>query len=239
MRRAGGRLRNKSQTLRGLIVLLIAAFAFYEFYCVGKVIWYGYHPVTTSAYIESESARLGRVDYRPVPLNRISTSMIQAAVAAEDFDFAKHHGIDWDATYQAFISNVLEGESAPGGSTISQQTVKNLFLSHEKSYFRKGQEIFLTLVMETTWSKGRIIETYLNIAEFGEGIFGVEAAARHYYQKSAALLNPWESAWLAAILTNPKYYEKRGTTPWLAKRISIIMKTVKNYEIRRLNNRLP
>ena len=163
--------------LKSLFLAILAIVLVIEGYYIAQVLWYSIAPVETSAYIESESERLGRVDYRPVPLNRISTSMIQAAVAAEDFDFAKHHGIDWDATYQAFISNVLEGESAPGGSTISQQTVKNLFLSHEKSYFRKGQEIFLTLVMETTWSKGRIIETYLNIAEFGEGIFGVEAAA--------------------------------------------------------------
>ena len=239
MFKTGGNMKSKIKPLRRILVFLIVAFVCFELFRVGEVVWYGFNPVTTSAYIESETERLGRIDFRPVALNRISTSMVRAAVAAEDFDFAKHHGIDWDATYQAFISNVLEGESAPGGSTISQQTVKNLFLTHEKSYFRKGQEIFLTLMMEATWSKGRIIETYLNIAEFGEGIFGVEAAARHYYQKSAASLNPWESAWLAAILTNPKYYEKRGTTPWLAKRISIIMQTVRNYEIRKLNNRLP
>ena len=133
MRRAGGRLRNKSQTLRGLIVLLIAAFAFYEIYCVGEVIWYGYHPVTTSAYIESEKERLGRVQFKPVLLRNVANDMVRATVAAEDARFTEHFGIEWEATGEAFVSNVIEGYRAPGGSTITQQTVKNLFLTNEKS----------------------------------------------------------------------------------------------------------
>ena len=225
--------------LKLFFITLAAAFVLFEGYYVGQVVWYSIAPVKTSAYIESERDRLGRIQFKPVLLKNVANDMVKATVAAEDVRFLEHFGIEWSATGEAFVSNVIEGERAPGGSTITQQTVKNLFLTHEKSYLRKIQEMFLALVMEATWSKGRILQTYLNIAEFGEGIFGVEAAARHYYQKSAASLNPWESAWLAAILTNPKYYEKRGTTPWLAKRISIIMQTVRNYEIRRLNNRLP
>ena len=232
--RLGGKI-----TLKRVFGAIYAAFVLIQAYFVGQVLWYSHAPVTESAYMQSEKERLGKLSYRHVPLNKIATAMVRAAVAAEDFDFAKHNGIDWQATYTAFISNVLEGESAPGGSTISQQTVKNLFLTQRKSYLRKAEEIFLTMVMEATWSKGRIIETYLNIAEFGEGIFGVEAAARHYFGKTALKLTAWESAWLAAILSNPKYYEKRGTTPWIRKRMSIIMQTVQNYEIRRLNNRMP
>lgn len=208
-----------------------------ESYYIGQVVYYAYNPITTSSYIESERARLGKVRHYPVKLNQISNVMIRSAISAEDFHFPKHRGIEWNSTFQAFINNVFLDKSAPGGSTITQQTVKNLFLSHEKSYIRKGQEIILTLVMEATWSKGRIIETYLNIAEFGKGIFGVEAAARYYYGTHAANLQRWQSVWLAAILTNPKYYQKQ-TTPKLREQMWRIWRNLDNYEIRRINNQM-
>ena len=164
--------------------------------------------------------------------------MVKATVAAEDVNFMEHFGIEWKATGEAFVNNVIEGERAPGGSTITQQTVKNLFLTHEKSYLRKFQEMILSLVMDATWSKGRILQTYLNIAEFGEGIFGVEAAARHYYGISARNLTHWQSVWLAAILSNPRYYETHGSTDWLRHRIDVIEGSMKEPQFVSIKNRM-
>ena len=225
-------------TVKTICLAVLALFVIVEGYYVGQVLWYSISPVDTSAYIESERERLGRVSYKPVLLKNVSSDMVRATVAAEDARFMEHIGIEWEATGEAFVSNVIEGERAPGGSTITQQTVKNLFLSHEKSYIRKAQEMFLALVMDATWSKGRILQTYLNIAEFGEGIFGVEAAARHYYGVSARRLTHWQSVWLAAILSNPRYYEKHGSTDWLRHRIDVIEGSMKEPQFASINNRM-
>ena len=216
----------------------LAVFILVEGYYIGQVLWYSVAPIETSAYIESERERLGSVQFRPVLLRNISTGMVRATVAAEDVRFMEHFGIEWEATGEAFVNNVIEGERAPGGSTITQQTVKNLFLTHEKSYLRKFQEMILALVMEATWSKGRILQTYLNIAEFGEGVFGVEAAARHYYGVSARRLSHWQSVWLAAILSNPRYYEKHGSTRWLRHRIDVIEGSMREPQFASINNRM-
>ena len=216
----------------------LAVFILVEGYYIGQVLWYSVAPIETSAYIESERERLGSVQFRPVLLRNISTDMVRATVAAEDVRFMEHFGIEWEATGEAFVNNVIEGERAPGGWTITQQTVKNLFLTHEKSYLRKFQEMILALVMEATWSKGRILQTYLNIAEFGEGVFGVEAAARHYYGVSARRLSHWQSVWLAAILSNPRYYEKHGSTRWLRHRIDVIEGSMREPQFASINNRM-
>ena len=221
-------------TLLLLGSLVVAIEAFY----IAQVLYYAYAPVTTSAYIEAEKERLGQIQHYPVALEQMSDQILRCVISAEDFHFPKHRGIQWDSTYRAFVNNVFYDRQAPGGSTITQQTVKNLFLSHQKSYFRKAQEILLTLVMEASWSKGRIIETYLNIAEFGQGIFGIEAAARYYYGTQAKYLTEWQSIWLAAILTNPKYYQTHQTTPKLRAQMARIAKNLRNYEIRRINNRM-
>lgn len=224
--------------IKRLVALTLVLFLLVEGYYIAQVLWYSISPIETSAYIESEKERLGKVQFKPVLLKNISSDMVKAAVAAEDVNFLEHFGIEWKATGEAFVSNVIEGERAPGGSTITQQTVKNLFLTHEKSYLRKFQEMLLSLVMEATWSKGRILQTYLNIAEFGEGIFGVEAAARHYYGVSARHLTHWQSVWLAAILSNPRYYEMHGSTDWLRHRIDVIEGSMKEPQFASINNRM-
>lgn len=226
------------RTVKRICLTLAALFVVVEGYYIGKVVWYSIAPIETSAYIESERERLGKVQFKPVLLRNISNDMVRATVAAEDARFMDHFGIEWEATGEAFVNNVLEGERAPGGSTITQQTVKNLFLTHEKSYLRKFQEMVLALVMDATWSKGRILQTYLNVAEFGEGIFGVEAAARHYYGISARRLSHWQSVWLAAILSNPRYYERQGSTDWLRHRIDVIEGSMKEPQFAAINNRM-
>lgn len=226
------------RTVKRICLTLAALFIVVEGYYIGQVVWYSIAPIETSAYIESERERLGKVQFKPVLLRNISNDMVRATVAAEDARFMDHFGIEWEATGEAFVNNVIEGERAPGGSTITQQTVKNLFLTHEKSYLRKFQEMVLALVMDATWSKGRILQTYLNVAEFGEGIFGVEAAARHYYGISARRLSHWQSVWLAAILSNPRYYERQGSTDWLRHRIDVIEGSMKEPQFAAINNRM-
>ncbi len=153
----------------------------------------------TTPYMTSESWRVGRVDHEWVPVDEIAPVMLRSAVAAEDANFCLHWGLDITA-----IRAALADETGRGGSTISQQTVKNVYLWHGRSWFRKSIEAILTPAMEGMWTKRRILEVYLNVAEFDEGVFGVEAAARHYFGVSAADLSPRQAALLAAVLPNPK-----------------------------------
>jgi len=153
----------------------------------------------TTPYIVSEGRRLGDIDREWVPFEDIAPIMGRAAVAAEDANFCLHWGLDTTA-----IRGALESGALRGGSTISQQVVKNVFLWHGRSWFRKALEALITPYVEATWSKRRILEVYLNVAEFDEGVFGVEAAARHYFGVGPDQLTRVQAARLAAILPNPK-----------------------------------
>jgi len=153
----------------------------------------------TTPYIVQETRRLGDVDRAWVRLEEIAPIMARAAVAAEDANYCLHWGLDTTA-----IRTALEEGAVRGGSTISQQVVKNVFLWHGRSYTRKALEALITPFVEMTWSKRRILEVYLNVAEFDEGVFGVEAAARHYFGVGPDALTRTQAARLAAILPNPK-----------------------------------
>lgn len=141
-----------------------------------------------------------------VPYARISNHLKRAVVTAEDARFVEHEGVDWEALQKAYENNLKRGKPARGGSTISQQLAKNLFLSGARSYVRKAQELVITYMIEWMWDKQRILEVYLNVAEWGEGVFGAEAAARHYFGVSAAQLSATQSARLATYLPNPRRY---------------------------------
>jgi len=158
-----------------------------------------------------------------VPYERISVHLKRAAVAAEDAKFVGHEGFDWEAIQKALERNEKKGRVVAGASTISQQLAKNLFLSGERSWARKGQEAAITWMLETVMTKRRILELYLNFAEWGEGVFGAEAAARHHFGVSAAALTAEQAAWLAAILPSPRRYERGRTTAYLAGRMEIIL----------------
>lgn len=166
-------------------------------------------PIPKSAFIESYERSLARGDgiaplrWTPVPGARISHAMKRTAVIAEDARFFSHDGIDFDALKDALDANLDHGRIVLGGSTISQQTAKNLFLSPSRSPIRKWHELVLTSAMERRVSKDRILELYLNIAQFGQGVFGVEAAARHYWGIPASQLTWRQSAELAAALPSP------------------------------------
>jgi len=171
----------------------------------------------------------------------------RAVIASEDDIFASHGGVQWDALEKAWNKNAkaqaraearaqAKASSAKsvkvvGGSTITQQLAKNVFLSGERTLLRKGQELILTLVIEHTLSKQRILEIYLNSVEWGEGVFGVEAAAQHYFRHPAHQLNPWECARLAVMLPRPKYYEKFPNSPYLAGRAQTILARMPQVEL--------
>ena len=166
---------------------------------VGLVLlWSVVNPPTTF-YMMQESRRLGGVDHEWVPLEEIAPVMIRAVVAAEDANFCQHWGLDVDA-----IRDAIDEGRGRGASTISQQVVKNVFLWHGRSYVRKVLEAGLTPLMEAVWSKRRIIEVYLNVAEFDEGVFGIDAAAWHYFDVGPGELSGVQAARLAAILPSPK-----------------------------------
>lgn len=159
---------------------------------------------------------------RWVPYGRISVHLKRAVVAAEDAKFLDHEGFDWQAIQKAIERNERRGKVVAGASTISQQLAKNLFLSGDRSYLRKAQEAAITWMLERTLSKRRILELYLNVAEWGEGVFGAEAAARHHFGVSAGALDAAQAAWLASVLPSPRRYERGRTTPYLAGRVATI-----------------
>jgi len=147
-----------------------------------------------------------RLTHTWVPYGQISIHLKRAVVTAEDSHFLEHDGFDWDGIQNALEKNLARGKTRAGGSTITQQLAKNLFLTPDRSYLRKGQEAVIAMMIETSWSKRRILEVYLNVAQWGDNLFGAEAAARHYYHVSAAYLGPAESARLAVMLPNPRRY---------------------------------
>jgi len=162
-----------------------------------------------------------RVTYQWRDLDRISTQLPLAVIAAEDQRFAEHHGFDFEAIEQARARNARGGRLR-GASTISQQTAKNLFLWSGRSWLRKGAEAWYTLLIEALWPKRRIIEVYVNVAEFGDGVYGAQAAARTYFGTDAARLGPAQAARLAAVLPSPKRYSAARPGPYVQRRTRAI-----------------
>ena len=167
----------------------------------------------TTAYMFSEGRRLGGVEQSWVSIDDMAPVMARSAVAAEDANFCQHWGFD-----MAAIRLAIEEGGARGASTISQQTVKNVYLWHGRLWLRKALEAMITPLVEAVWTKRRIIEVYLNVAEFDEGVFGVEAAAQHYFGVSAAELSPTQAARLAAILPSPKKRSASNPSSFVRKR---------------------
>ena len=198
---------------RGLGVALLLAL-FWQAVLLTQVVWWSRFDPGSTSFMHIRLAELREADPRAelrqqwVPYERISIHLKRAVVAAEDDRFLDHDGFDWEGIERALERNAEEGRVTAGGSTISQQLAKNLFLSSSRSWLRKGQEAAITLMIEATWDKRRILEVYLNVAEWGNGVFGAEAAARHYYGRPAASLGPAEAARLAVMLPNPRRYEK-------------------------------
>ena len=202
--------------LRGAVLGLAIALLlllFWQAVLLTQVVWWSRFDPGSTSFMRQRLAELRKTDpkaelrQRWIAYEDISVHLKRAVVAAEDDRFLEHRGFDWEGIQRALERNAERGRLAAGGSTISQQLAKNLFLSSSRSWLRKGQEAVLTLMIETTWEKRRILEVYLNVAEWGNGVFGAEAAARHYYGRPASSLGPAEAARLAVMLPNPRRYE--------------------------------
>jgi monofunctional biosynthetic peptidoglycan transglycosylase len=160
------------------------------------------------------------------PLENISPNLQKAVIASEDGYFLKHHGFDFKAMQKAFKSN-QKGRKLKGGSTISQQTAKNVFLWQGRSYVRKGLEAYFTVLIELIWGKERIMEVYLNSIEMGDGIYGAEAASQHWYKKESINLSPKEAAGIAAILPNPRKYKATNSSSYINRRKDKILRVMR------------
>jgi monofunctional glycosyltransferase len=208
---------------------LVAAVIALQLWFLAQVLYWGHYEPATSAFMDQRLETLRArnpkawLKHQWVPYERISPHLKRAVVAAEDARFLDHEGFDWEAIVQARAKNESRGKIVAGASTISQQLAKNLFLSGTRSWLRKAQEAAITWMIENTMSKRRILELYLNYAEWGEGVFGAEAAARHHFGVPAAALTPEQSAWLAAILPSPRRYERGRTTPYVEGRVGTIL----------------
>ena len=198
-------------------------------YYAAMIVWWRDHAPQETAFMAARMDELAarnpkaRLQYRFVPYERIGNSLKRAMIAAEDAKFVDHEGFDWDGIELALEKNQKRGRIVAGGSTITQQLAKNLFLSPSRSWLRKGQEAVITLMLEALLDKRRIFELYLNVIEWGSGVFGAEAAAQRYFGTTAARLAPEQAARLAAMAPNPRFYERNPGAPGLSRKIGIIL----------------
>lgn len=210
------------------LLLVAAFFMLLQIWYLGHVLWWKVFDPGSTAFMEAGLERLqekrpeAELRYRWVDYNKVSMNLKRAVIAAEDSRFLEHEGFDWEGIEKAVEKNLKKGRIVAGGSTISQQLAKNLFLSASRNPFRKIQEAVITVMIETLWSKRRILEVYLNVIEWGNGIYGAEAASRRYFKTSAAGLGPDQAAHLAAMIPNPRYYETHRSARGLLRRQGII-----------------
>ena len=233
-----------------MLLVLVAGLALQLFF-IGRIALMSVVDPQSTAFQRSEAWRIAntgalrwRQDWRDY--DQISDHLKRAVIAAEDDSFASHEGVDWDAIERAWERNAQAEEAAAqraaqnkparplrirGGSTITQQLAKNLLLSGERTLLRKGQELVLTYALEHMLTKRRILEIYLNSVEWGEGVFGAEAAAQHYFRKSAAQLTAWEAARLAVMLPRPRHFEQQPKSRYLASRTNTIVVRMRSAEL--------
>ena len=210
------------------LLLLAGLFLLMQCWYLAHVLWWKAFDPASTAFMEAGLERLqekkpdAELRYRWVDYNRVSVHLKRAVIAAEDSRFLAHEGFDWEGIEKAVERNLRKGRIVAGGSTISQQLAKNLFLSASRNPFRKLQEAVITVMIETLWSKRRILEVYLNVIEWGNGIFGAEAASRRYFRVPASGLGPDQAAHLAAMIPNPRYYERNQSARGLLTRTAII-----------------
>jgi monofunctional biosynthetic peptidoglycan transglycosylase len=215
-------------TLR-IIAALAAAAVLWVAWIAAHIGWYRYQAPRETAFMAQrmDEARARNPDaslsYHWVPYARISIHLKRAMIAAEDAKFVDHRGFDWDGIRKALEKNRRGGRIVVGGSTITQQLAKNLFLSPAKSYVRKAGEAVVTVLLEAMLPKQRIFEVYLNVIEWGNGVFGAEAAAQRYFGVSAAQLSAQQAARLAAMAPSPRLFERRPNSAYLAGRIATIL----------------
>ncbi len=230
-------LRRAGRWLLALALFALLLVLGVQLWYLGWVAYYRFENPRSTAFMERELERLreknpkAELRHQWVPYDRISVHLKRAVVTSEDARFVEHEGVDWDAVQKAYEDNLKRGRPARGGSTISQQLAKNLFLSSQRSYVRKVQELVITFMIESLWDKRRILEVYLNVVEWGEGVFGAEAAARLYFGVSAAQIGPEQAARMAAFLPSPKRYGRLRSGPYLDGRTAAILRYMPGAQI--------
>jgi monofunctional glycosyltransferase len=230
-------MSNLNRTVLCVLALLVASFVVMQLWFFAHIWWWVRHNPPSTSFIEQryEELREKKPEAKSyqiwAPYGAISDNLKRAVIAAEDSKFADHEGFDWEGIQKALEKNKKKGKIVAGGSTITQQLAKNLFLSGERSWWRKGQEAIITEMLESQMDKQRIFEIYLNVVEWGEGVFGAEAAARHYFGVSASRLSPRQAALLASILPAPRRFEKNINSAYLQKRTDIIVARMPQVEL--------
>ncbi|MFO1281417.1 MAG: monofunctional biosynthetic peptidoglycan transglycosylase [Burkholderiales bacterium] len=207
----------------------VVAFVLVQAWFAAWIVWYRWQPPRETAFMAQRLAELreknpaAAIRYQWVPYARISVHLKRAVVAAEDAKFIEHSGFDWEGIAKARDKNAQKGRVVAGGSTITQQLAKNLFLSPSKSWLRKGEEALIAAMMEAILPKQRILEIYLNVIEWGNGVFGAEAASRRYYGLAAAQLSAEQAARLAAMVPSPRRFERNPGSEYLDGRVATIL----------------
>lgn len=227
------RWRWVKRTLAALFILMLC----YHAWIAVHVWWWVDHNPSTSAFMENRLETMqgknpqAALRHQWLPYAQISDNLKRALIAAEDAKFVDHEGFDWDGIALAYEKNLKKGKIVAGGSTISQQLAKNLFLSTRRTPWRKAEEALITVMLENIMDKQRIFEIYLNVIEWGNGVFGAEAAAQHYFGISASQLSPEQAAMLAAMVPNPRYYDNHREASGLMKKTAIILGNMEDAEI--------
>ncbi|MDB5776595.1 MAG: mtgA [Herbaspirillum sp.] len=230
-------MKSWRKLLLWLIVAPIVAVLAVQLYFFAHIWWWvGHNPSQTSFMRQRLSLmRLqnpaAQLQFKWVPYSRISNNLKRAIIASEDANFSVHDGVDWEALEKAYQKNEKRGKVVAGGSTITQQLAKNLFLSGQRSYLRKGQEFVIAFMLEQLMDKERIFEIYLNVVEWGNGVFGAEAASEHYYGTSAANLGANQAARLAVMLPRPRFYDNNRGSLYLQRRTSLILRRMGSAEL--------
>jgi monofunctional biosynthetic peptidoglycan transglycosylase len=220
-----------------LLAVLFLIFIAYQAWIAAQIAWWIDHNPASSAFMEDRLEVLqnknpkAKLKHYWVSYSQISDHLKRALIAAEDAKFVDHEGFDWEGIQKAYEKNMARGRIVAGGSTISQQLAKNMFLSTRRTPWRKAEEVIITMMLEAMMDKQRIFDIYLNTIEWGNGIFGAEAASQHYYQTNASQLSPLQAASLAAMVPNPRYYDKHREAGGLLRKTEFILSNMEYADI--------
>jgi monofunctional glycosyltransferase len=236
-RKANARPLGFGGYIKRALVLFFLWILIYQLWIFLHVWWWVDHNPSSSAFMEDRLELIqndnpdAELKHKWVDYAHISNYLKRAVIASEDSKFVDHEGFDWEGIEKAYEKNLKKGKIVAGGSTISQQLAKNLFLSSKRTPWRKLEEAAITYMLENMMSKRRILEIYLNVIEWGGGVFGAEAAARHYYKTSANGLSAGQAARLAAMVPNPRFYDLHRSTRYLNRRTATILARMRFAEI--------
>jgi len=222
----------KLHLISKIFAITLAGWLLYNLWIFGHIVYWQYSNPSHTAFMKAQENTKTHhatdfIRQRWIPYQKISVHLKRAVIATEDAKFMTHNGFDWNGIEVAMKKNMRRGKLVAGGSTISQQLAKNLFLSNKKTIWRKAEEAIITTMLESVMTKRRILEIYLNTIEWGEGVFGAEAASLHYFGVSAAHLSPAQAAKLAAMISNPRFYDANRYTKKLTRKTRVIIRHMK------------